>query len=49
MPEAEVRELYGHDWRVETLERRDILARQPGFVAEAVGALEAVVYRLSKR
>lgn len=31
-PEAEVRELYGRDWRVETLERRDILAQQPGFM-----------------
>ncbi|TPG48492.1 thiopurine S-methyltransferase [Rhodanobacter glycinis] len=49
VPEAEVRELYGRDWRVETLERRDILAQQPGFVAEGVSALETVVYRLSKR
>ena len=49
VPEAEVRDLYGRDWRVETLERRDILAQQPGFVAEGVSALETVVYRLSKR
>lgn len=49
VPETEVRELYGRDWRVETLERRDILAQQPGFVAEGVSALETVVYRLSKR
>jgi len=49
VPEAEVRELYGRDWHVETLERRDILAQQPGFVAEGVSALETVVYRLSKR
>ncbi len=49
VPEAEVRELYGRDWRVETLERRDILAQQPGFVAEGVRVLETVVYRLSKR
>jgi thiopurine S-methyltransferase len=47
--EAEVRDLYGRDWHVETLERRDILAQQPGFVAEGVSALETVVYRLSKR
>ena len=49
VPEAEVRELYDRDWRVETLERRDILAQQTGFVAEGVSALETVVYRLSKR
>lgn len=47
--EAEVRDLYGRDWHVETLERRDILAQQPGFVAEGVSALETAVYRLSKR
>ena len=49
VPGAEVRDLYGRDWRVVTLERRDILAQQPGFVAEGVSALETVVYRLSKR
>ncbi len=49
VPEAEVRELYGRDWQVETLERRDILAQQPGFVAEGVSALETVVYRLSRQ
>lgn len=49
VPEAEVRELYGRDWDVTTLERRDILAQQPGFVAEGVSALETVVYRLSRR
>jgi thiopurine S-methyltransferase len=47
--EAEVRHLYGRDWRVETLDRRDILAHQPGFAAEGVSALETVAYRLSKR
>lgn len=49
VPETEVRDLYDRDWRVETLERRGILAQQPGFVAEGVSALEAAVYRLSKR
>lgn len=49
VPEAEVRELYGRDWHVETRERRDILGLQPGFIAEGVSALETVVYRLSKR
>ena len=49
VPEAEVRVLYGRDWSVTTLERRDILAQQPGFVAEGVTALETVAYRLSRK
>ncbi|MBQ4854814.1 thiopurine S-methyltransferase [Rhodanobacter sp. B2A1Ga4] len=49
VPEAEVRELYGRDWTVATLERRDILAQQPGFAAEGVSALQTVAYRLAKR
>jgi thiopurine S-methyltransferase len=49
VPEAEVRDLYGRDWDVQVLERRDILAQQPGFVAEGVSTLETVVYGLSKR
>jgi thiopurine S-methyltransferase len=48
VPETEVRELYGSDWNIETLERRDILAEQPGFVADGVSALQTVVYRLSR-
>jgi thiopurine S-methyltransferase len=47
--EAEVRDLYGRDWQVQTLERRDILAQQPGFAAEGVSELETVAYRLAKR
>ncbi len=47
--ETEVRDLYGHDWTVQTLQRRDILAQQPGFAAEGVSALETTVYRLSRR
>jgi thiopurine S-methyltransferase len=47
--EPEVRELYARDWRVETLERRDILDTQPAFVAEGVTALDTVVYRLERR
>ena len=38
--EAEVRALYGRDWNVDMLERRDILAEQPTFIAEGVTALE---------
>ena len=47
--EAEVRELYAGHWSVDVLERRDILAQQPGFVAEGVSALDTVVYRLIRR
>lgn len=49
VPEVEVRELYGRDWNVATLDRRDFLAQQPGFVAEGVSALDTVVYRLSRK
>lgn len=47
--EAEVRELYGREWNIEVLERRDILAQQPGFQAEGVSTLDTVVYRLLRR
>lgn len=47
--EAEVRALYGHDWSVATLERRDILSTQPNFVEEGVSALDTVVYALQRR
>jgi thiopurine S-methyltransferase len=46
--EAEVRELYGRDWEVHLLERRDILDAEPGFVADGVTALGTVVYRLHR-
>ena len=49
VPEAEVRELYGRDWNVEALERSDILAQQPAFVADGVSTLDTVVYRLRRR
>jgi thiopurine S-methyltransferase len=47
--EPEVRERFGRDWHVETLERRAILAEQPAFVAEGISALDTVVYRLTRR
>lgn len=47
--EDEVRELYGRDWDVTTLERRDILAQQPRFIEEGVTALDTVVYRIERR
>ena len=49
VPEAEVHERYGGDWAVELLERRDILAEQPGFAAEGVTALETAAYRLLRK
>ncbi|MCA1714545.1 MAG: thiopurine S-methyltransferase [Gammaproteobacteria bacterium] len=48
VPEVEVRALYGRDWSIEVLDRRDILATQPGFVAEGVTALHTVAYRLRR-
>jgi thiopurine S-methyltransferase len=47
--EDEVHERYDRDWRVDTLERREILAEQPAFIADGVSALETVAYRLRKR
>lgn len=45
----EVHRLYDRDWRVECIERRDILAAQPGFAAEGVTALHTTVWRMEKR
>ncbi|MEW5833853.1 MAG: hypothetical protein AB1832_02205 [Pseudomonadota bacterium] len=42
------RERFGRDWTVTMLARHDILAAQPGFVAEGVTALETVVFRLDR-
>lgn len=44
---AEVARLFALLWQVETLERRDILAREPSFQAEGVTRLETVAYRLA--
>jgi len=46
--ENEVRALYGADWTIEVLERRDILAQQPEFVHDGVTALCTTVYRLRR-
>ena len=46
--EEEVRALYTGDWRIELLERRDILAAQPGFVAEGVTRLATAAYRFER-
>jgi thiopurine S-methyltransferase len=45
----EIHALYSPQWSVETLMRQDILASQPGFVAEGVTALHTAAYRLHKR
>lgn len=47
--EDEVHLLFSPAWDVTLLERRDILAQQPGFVAEGVSDLHTAVYRLDKR
>jgi thiopurine S-methyltransferase len=49
VPEDEVRALFGRDWDVALLERRDILEQQPGFQAEGVTGLQTVAYRLERR
>lgn len=45
----EVRRLYDRDWDIGLLERRDILAAQPGFVAEGVSALHTTAWRIHRR
>ena len=47
--EADVAACYGDHWQVELLERRDILAEQPNFIAEGVSALSTAVYRLQRK
>lgn len=49
VPEAEVLELYERDWEMQVLERSDILAREPGFSADGISALETVVYGLVRK
>lgn len=44
----EVARLFAPHWRIEQLERRDILAQQPGFQAEGVTRLHTVAYRLER-
>ena len=47
--QAEVRAGLERDWTVTLLERRDILADEPGFKAEGVTALSTVAYRLQRQ
>ena len=46
VPPEEVHALFDRDWRVECLERRDILEREPTFKAEGVTALRTAAYRI---
>lgn len=46
---AEVQARFGPGWECEQVERRDILAHEPGFVAEGVSALATAVYRLRRK
>ena len=45
----EIASRFGRDWAVGLLERRDILATQPGFVAEGVTALHTSAWSLQRR
>lgn len=45
----EVHGLYDAGWAVETLDRRDILATQPTFVAAGVTALYTAAYRITRK
>ena len=45
----EVDTLFAAQWRIDALERRDILSHEPRFAAAGVSALETAVYRLRKR
>lgn len=47
--DAEVHELYGEGWQIEPLEEADVLAENPGFVAQGVSRLQQRVYRLQRR
>ncbi|HEY2346513.1 MAG TPA: thiopurine S-methyltransferase [Xanthomonadaceae bacterium] len=46
--EAEVHTLFDDVWSLDVLERKDILAEQPGFVAEGVTALRTLAYHMRR-
>jgi thiopurine S-methyltransferase len=46
--EAEVHERFAPHWRVELLERREILATEQNFIDEGITALETCVYRMAR-
>lgn len=45
---AELHRLFDAEWKLELLDRRDILASQPGFKEAGVSALSTAVYRLQR-
>jgi thiopurine S-methyltransferase len=45
----EVESLYSQEWRLQLLERRDILAAQPGFAADGVTRLHTSAWKLRRR
>lgn len=47
--DAEVHRLFDARWKIERLERRDILASQPSFSGNGVTALHTAVYSLTRR
>ncbi len=47
--ETEVHRLFAADWKIEQLERRDILASQPRFAEEGATSLHTAVYALQRR
>ncbi|MGH8213574.1 MAG: thiopurine S-methyltransferase [Rhodanobacteraceae bacterium] len=47
--EREVHRLFGEQWDIDLLERRDILADQPMFSGQGVTALSTAVYNLKRR
>jgi thiopurine S-methyltransferase len=46
--EAEVHRLFGVQWDIRQVERRDILASQPSFSERGVTALHTAVYALTR-
>ena len=47
--EDEIASRFRRDWSLDLLERRDILAEQPGFAAEGITALHTSAWRLLRR
>lgn len=45
----EIERLYAHDWEIELLDRRDILASQPSFSEGGVTALHTTVHAFTRR
>jgi len=46
--DAEVRALYAGRWDVQSVDRRDVLAKEPKFAARGVTRMETSVYRLRR-